>query len=249
MTEWPIRDVARATGLTSRTLRHYEQIGLLRPSRVAGTGYRYYSERELARLYRILSLRALEMPLAAIAHAIDDDAEISDALREHLRILNEKQQQTAVQIIAVEQILSTIENGTIMAIDDLFASVNNAEHEEEVRRRWGDDAWQRGQQRREKMTPEEHAADDLRSTDINAALRAAAESNEDPDSAHFQELVTNHYAWITDQWGGRRPTKEAYIGLAQLYVDDVRFATVYGGPVNAETIRAAIGHWANRHLS
>jgi DNA-binding transcriptional MerR regulator len=249
VTEWPIREVARATGLTSRTLRHYEQIGLLTPSRVAGTGYRYYGERELARLYRILSLRALELPLAAIRRAIDDDADLSDALREHVRILNEKQQQTAAQIVAVEHTLSTIENGTTMVIDDLFKGVNNAEHEEEVRSRWGDEAWERSQQRRANMTPAEHEADERRSADVNAALRAAAESNEEPGGARFQELVTDHYAWITDQWGGRRPTKQAYLGLAQLYVDDERFATVYGGPGNAETIRAGIEHWANAHLA
>jgi DNA-binding transcriptional MerR regulator len=76
MQEWPIKDVARATGLTSRTLRHYEQIGLLRPSRVASNGYRFYGDAELSRLYRILSLRALEVPLADIRIALGDDASL-----------------------------------------------------------------------------------------------------------------------------------------------------------------------------
>ena len=87
MQEWAIRDVAQATGLTSRTLRHYEQIGLLHPSRVASNGYRFYGEAELSRLYRILSLRALELPLATIQIALDDDESLEDAIRSHLSLL------------------------------------------------------------------------------------------------------------------------------------------------------------------
>ena len=84
MQEWPIRDVARATGLTSRTLRHYEQIGLLHPSRVASNGYRFYGETELSRLYKILSLRALELPLATIQIALDDDESLEETIQSHL---------------------------------------------------------------------------------------------------------------------------------------------------------------------
>ncbi len=249
MTEWPIRDVAKATGLSSRALRHYEQIGLLMPSKLAQSGYRYYGEAELARLYRILSLRELEMPLAAIREAIDGEAEISAAMRAHLRLLHERQQHTSARIAAVEHALGTIENGTAVTIDDLFAGVDQAAHEDEVRRRWGDDAWERSQRRRKAMTPDGRVADDLNSMDVNASLRRAAEAGVEPTGARFQELVTNHYAWITEQWGGRAPSKEAYLGLSQMYVADPRFAAFYGGETSAETIRTGIRHWAAAHLS
>ncbi|RCS99385.1 MerR family transcriptional regulator [Brevibacterium aurantiacum] len=81
MPEWPIRDVSRVTGVTSRALRHYEQIGLLRPSRVAENGYRLYGDAELSRLYRILSLRSLELPLATIQIALEDDATGYDSVK------------------------------------------------------------------------------------------------------------------------------------------------------------------------
>jgi DNA-binding transcriptional MerR regulator len=249
VTEWPIRDVAKATGLSSRALRHYEDIGLLTPSKLGPSGYRFYGEPELARLYRILSLRALEMPLAAIQEAIDGDAGIPDAMRAHLSQLHARQQHTAAQIAAVEHALTTIENGTTMTINELFAGADHAAHEEEVRRRWGNDAWERSQQRREAMTPDGRVADDQHSVDVNVALRAAAEAGADPASALFQELVTNHYAWVTEQWGGRAPTQAAYLGLSQMYVDDERFATFYGGESHAETIRTGIRLWADAHLS
>jgi DNA-binding transcriptional MerR regulator len=57
--DWSIQEIARLSGTTSRTLRHYGDIGLLPPSRVGSNGYRYYDEQALARLQRILLLREL----------------------------------------------------------------------------------------------------------------------------------------------------------------------------------------------
>lgn len=141
--EWAIREVTKATGLTSRTLRHYEQIGLLVPSRVGPNGYRYYDDRELARLYRILSLRTLDLPLAAIQKALkDDDEDVANAMRTHLNVLNDRQEHTAAQIKSVELALSALENGTAMTINDRFAGIDHTDHEQEVRHRWGDQAWE-----------------------------------------------------------------------------------------------------------
>ncbi|MGH9217613.1 MAG: MerR family transcriptional regulator, partial [Acidimicrobiales bacterium] len=65
--EWSIQDLARAAGTTSRTLRHYGEVGLLEPSRVGSNGYRYYDQDSLVRLQRILLLRDLGLGLPAIA--------------------------------------------------------------------------------------------------------------------------------------------------------------------------------------
>ena len=247
--EWAIREVAKATGLTSRTLRHYEQIGLLVPSRVGPNGYRFYGDRELARLYRILSLRVLDLPLAAIQKALNnDDRDIATAMRTHLDLLKDRQEHTAAQIKSVELALSALQDGTDMSINDRFAGIDHTDHGQEVRQRWGDQAWESSQNRRAAMTDQDRVTGDRRTTDVNAALIAAVECGVDPRAAEFQALVTEHYAWVTDQWAGRRPTREAYIGLAQMYAADERFATYYGGQHNAETIRTAIQHWANAHL-
>jgi DNA-binding transcriptional MerR regulator len=75
--EWSIQDIARLAGTTSRTLRHYGDVGLLEPSRVAANGYRYYDAAALARLQRILLLRELGLGLPAIADVLagqTDDA-------------------------------------------------------------------------------------------------------------------------------------------------------------------------------
>lgn len=122
------------------------------------------------------------------------------------------------------------------------------QYEAEVRERWGDQAWEQSAKRRDRMTNEQRQADDKQSLDINAALRDAAESGVDPSGERFQALVSEHYRWITEQWGGSAPERDAYSGLAELYVADERFAAVYGGLANAETIRAAIQVWISESL-
>lgn len=248
MTEWPIKDLARATGLTSRTLRHYEQIGLLRPSRVASNGYRFYGDAEISRLYRILSLRALELPLATIQVALDDDASLAEAIESHLVLLEERRDRTNQQIAVVRDTLDTVKKGHTMTIEEVFAGVDQSQYEAEVRARWGDEAWEHSANRRDQMSEEQRRSDDERSLDINAALRTAADASEDPTATRFQELIADHYRWVTEYWGGRKPDHDAYTGLSELYVADVRFAATYGGQKNAETIREAMRIWIAANL-
>ncbi len=248
-TEWPIKELARATGLTSRTLRHYEEIDLLRPSRVAGNGYRFYGDAEVARLYRILSLRALELPLAVIRRALDDESSLADAIETHLTLLEERRERTEQQIAVVRHTLDAVKKGQEMSIREVFAGVDPSQYEAEVRTRWGDDAWERSARRRADMTAAQREADDKRSIDVNAALRTAAEDGEDPRGPHFPALVAEHHRWVTAQWGGREPDRESYTGLSELYVADHRFAATYGGESNAARIRDAIHLWSATNLT
>lgn len=248
MPEWPIAEVARATGLTSRALRHYEKIGLLQPSRVAHNGYRFYGDVEVARLYRILSLRALGLPLAAIRAALADEVSLAEAMRTHLARLEVQRDLMLSQIAEVRRTHSDVLKGSTVSIDEVFQNFDHREHEVEVRARWGDEVWLRSAERRAAMLPEEVLADGTHSRDVNAALRVAAYDGVDPASERFQELVGAHYAWVAEQWGGQTPTSETYAGLADMYVADERFATVYGGAENAAVIRVAMGVWINTHL-
>ena len=78
---WSIAEVARMSGVTSRTLRHYDEIGLLRPAYAAANGYRYYEQDELLRLQQILVLRELGVGLPEVRRILDaqTDREIGRA--------------------------------------------------------------------------------------------------------------------------------------------------------------------------
>ncbi|WP_022880126.1 MerR family transcriptional regulator [Microbacterium sp. B19] len=247
MNEWPIAEVARAAGVTSRTLRHYEEVGLLRPSRVAANGYRFYGETEIARLYRILALRALDLPLPDIARALADERSLAETMRAHVAALEEARSAMERRITAVRRALAALEEGKDMDIDDVLAGVDDSRWEGEVRERWGDDAWERSAARRAALSPDDRRADDARGRAVIAALRDAAERGIAPDAAEFQDLIRTHHAWIAEQWG-RVPGADAYRGLGDLYVDDPRFAANFGGAVQAQVVRDAMAAYAAAHL-
>ncbi|WP_099331762.1 MerR family transcriptional regulator [Actinomyces minihominis] len=248
MSEWPIREVASSTGVTSRTLRHYEQIGILHPSRVAANGYRFYGDAEVARLYRILSLRELDLPLATIRKILDNEATLTEAIEERLVLLQGQRELTNRRIEAAQAALRAVKRGQTMTVDEIFAGFDEAKYEDEVRERWGDNAWEGSVKRRQQMTKEELQADNQASLDINPALCRAADSGLDPAGEEFQGLVSKHHAWVMKMWGGRVPGSGAYRGLADMYVADQRFAATYGGQKNAEVIREAIEIWTVANL-
>ncbi|MEU4205155.1 MerR family transcriptional regulator [Streptomyces sp. NPDC045470] len=84
---WPIAEVARMSGVTARTLRHYDEIGLLSPARVGANGHRYYEERQLLRLQQVLVLRELGLGLPEIGRILAAQVDELGALRSHHRRL------------------------------------------------------------------------------------------------------------------------------------------------------------------
>jgi len=106
-------------GVTSRTLRHYDDIGLLHPARVATNGYRWYGRSELLRLQRILLLRELRIPLPQIQQVLDGDTDELASLRRHRDDL-------AAERDRLEQVITTVDHtiadlcGTATLTDDEF---------------------------------------------------------------------------------------------------------------------------------
>jgi len=115
--DWSIQEISRIAGTTSRTLRHYDEVGSLAPSRVAANGYRHYDQEALTRLQRILLLRDLGLGIAAIqqlfadqdAGACDGPGELAEqtsrvaALRTHLTWLSSERERLDRQIASVEK--------------------------------------------------------------------------------------------------------------------------------------------------
>ncbi|MFW5418002.1 MerR family transcriptional regulator [Nocardiopsis sp. CNT-189] len=77
---WKVGELARLTGLTVRTLHHYEHVGLVAASRRTAAGHRIYGEADLRRLYRVLALRDLGLPLEAIGELLDGGPDLEGLL-------------------------------------------------------------------------------------------------------------------------------------------------------------------------
>ncbi|MGW5740273.1 MerR family transcriptional regulator [Amycolatopsis sp. NPDC003861] len=239
--EWSIQDIARSAGTTSRTLRHYGAVGLLEPSRVGSNGYRYYDEQALVRLQRILLLRELGLGLPAIAGVLDGQQDSAAALETHLELLEGEQRRIGRQIESVRTTLRKLKGGERLMAEEVFDGFDHTRYEEEVTRRWGADAYRRGDQWWSSLSAAEKEAHQQEQRDIVAAFQAA--SGLAPDSDEVQAITRRLHEWL-------RPAVSSvsagyFAGLGQLYVDDPRYGLE--GPT-AGFVRDAMKIYADRNL-
>jgi DNA-binding transcriptional MerR regulator len=249
-TDYDIGKVARMSGVTSRTLRHYDDIGLLTPAWTMDNGRRYYSEDELRRLQHILLLRELGTPLETIARIVDtkDPAVAALLLRDHLAALEVERDRYATLAATVRRTIASLEEGIPMTADDLFEGFDHTEYDAEARDRWGDEAVGRSNAVWKALGPagqKAHLAEHVAIAKGVAAI--AAMDFPDPRDPALQDLVARHHAWISVFWV---PDREAYPALAAVYVDDARFRANYDkfGDGTAELMRDAIGVWTDANL-
>ncbi|GAA1948168.1 MerR family transcriptional regulator [Microbacterium aquimaris] len=255
--EWSIQQIARLAGTTSRTLRHYDAIGLLSPSRIGANGYRHYDGDALVRLQRILLLRELGIGLPQIAEVLERRTSPEDALRVHLEWLRRERERTSRQIASVEATIASLEGGEQMMAEKMFDGFDHSRHREEVEQRWGADAYARGDSWWRGMKPDQKAQWQENAAQLARDWVAAAESGVDPGSPEAQDLAGRHVQWLTGIPG--TPAAEpggdvkGYVaGLADMYVADPRFganyATADGGTEGAEFVRDALRVYAEAHL-
>src|SRR6478609_1148812 len=185
--EWSIQQIAKLAGTTSRTLRHYDDIGLLAPSSIGHNGYRYYDQAALVRLQRILLLRELGLGLPQISEVLEREESEEHALEGHLAWLRQEQTRLARQIASVESTIDALKGGEQLMAENMFDGFDHTQYREEVEQRWGakayadSDSWWRG------MTDAERSEWQRRVSDLSRDWIVAAESGVDPASAEAQD--------------------------------------------------------------
>jgi DNA-binding transcriptional MerR regulator len=242
--EWSIQDIARSAGTTSRTLRHYGAVGLLEPSRVGSNGYRYYDEQALVRLQRILLLRELGLGLPAIAEVLDGQRDRVAALEAHLELLEQERRRIGRQIDSVRTTLRKLKGGERLMAEEVFDGFDHTQYEEEVTRRWGAEAYRRGDQWWSSLSADEKKAHQQEQLDIAAAFGSAHSTGLAADADDVQAIAQRLHEWL-------RPAVSSvpagyFAGLGQLYVDDPRYG--FEGPA-AEFVRDAMKIYAERNLT
>jgi len=243
------RQAAKTAGVTSRTLRHYDAIGLLTPAHTGDDGRRYYGERELLRLQHILILKALGVDLTTTARVLDAAPDHAvGLLKDHLAALTTERDRLARLATTVSRTIDSLEKGTAMTTTEMFEGFSHARYEPEARERWGDDAVDRSNANWERMGQEGKRRHMEMDREIVEALGAAARIHLAADSDEVQEVTARHYEWLTQIW---TPNAAAYVSLTQMYVDDERFRAHYDevAPGAAALLRDAAAIYAARHLT
>ncbi|MEU8379540.1 MerR family transcriptional regulator [Streptosporangium sp. NPDC048865] len=229
---WSIAQVARMSGVTSRTLRHYDEIGLLAPARVGANGYRHYEEEQLLRLQQILVLRELDLGLAEIREIVDRHTDPVEALREHhRRLLGERDRLDAVARMVARTITELQESEgkdgmtRISRPENLFEGFDGARYAAEARERWPGH-WERAGQQEllDTATPQEL---DRMGREATAGMIRMAEHMAAGTAADAPEVLAEldvHYRHMTRSW---TPTAAEYTHLARMQADDERFRENY----------------------
>lgn len=250
---WTIVEVARASGVTSRTLRHYNAIGLLPPAGVGVNGYREYGQDELLRLQQILVLRELGLPLEEIRAVLDAQRDRVAALREHHGRLVAEGDRLAVVAATVARTISDLEGNEgnpVMSInrpENLFEGFDHSRYAEEARDRWPKEAAS-SEQYAGGMSAEEMEARQREWTAQMVRMAELRAAGATPSDERVQAEIQGVYDGITPMW---TPTAAAFKGLGATYVDDARFTSTFDqvSPGLGSFYRDAMTVFADRHLA
>ncbi len=251
---WSIAEVARMSGVTSRTLRHYDEIGLLPPAWIASNGYRHYEEDDLLRLQQILVLRELGLGLSEIAGVLDHQADQAQALRAHHKRLLAERDRLAILAGTVERTIAELEereDGSdmpkISKPENLFEGFDPSQYDAEARERWPAQ-WEQSQQFAGTLTPQDLERMQRETTAQMFRMAQLMAAGTPADSPAVQAEVDAHYQGVCRFW---TPTAPAYKGLGQTYVDDLRFKSAYDKIAAglAEYQRDAMAAYADARLT
>lgn len=221
-----VSQVAGVAGVSVRTLHHYDEIGLLRPSGRSSAGYRLYNDADLARLQQVLFFRALELPLEEIARIMTDPHyDIGAALRVQRQMLAEKAVRLQALVDAVEAAIARLESEEPMhesEMKQMFAGFDPAQYEDEVEQRWGDtDAHRESKRRTARYTKHDWQTIKAEGDGLFAALAALMAAGRPADGPEAMAAAEAHRQHI-ERWFYACP-RAMHGGLGRLYVDDPRF--------------------------
>ncbi|CAN5324756.1 TipAS antibiotic-recognition domain-containing protein [soil metagenome] len=251
--DWSIQDIARLAGTTSRTLRHYGEVGLLVPTRIGRNGYRYYDELALVRLQRILMLRELGLGIPAIAEVLAGQRDDAQALVTHLHWLQKEKERLDRQIGSVENTIRSMEGGEQLMAENMFEGFDHTQYKDEVEQRWGRQAYADSDRWWRSKSPAEQAEFKNFAAELGFDWIEAHDRGIAVDSDEAQALAKRQADWLGGIPGAPSgspgaPSKEYFVGLAEMYVDDARFAKNYGGEAGATFVRDAMKIYADRNL-
>ncbi len=232
-----VRQLAAISGVTVRTLHHYDEVGLLHPASVGANGYRYYGREQLIRLQRILFHRELGVPLSEIAELLDLEGENQIAvLEQHREKLAAERERYGTLIETINRTIADLKGERPMANADLykgFSPEKQAGYEAWLIERYGEPmrvGIAGAKAALAKMSPADQKAA-LESlgkelAEVEQALAGALRNGVDPGSEGVDLLIGRHRAWVAAMWS--RPCSAArYSGLADLYLAHPDFVARY----------------------
>jgi DNA-binding transcriptional MerR regulator len=222
--------VATLTGVSVRTLHHYDHIGLVVPSVRTSAGYRGYTDADIERLHLVLVYRSVGLPLDEIRTLLDDPAaDVLAHLQRQRDLLRDHAERLQHTIEAVEELMSAHRKGIQLSAEkqvEIFGTTAfGEEYAAEAEERWGHtDAWKQSQQRAARLTKQDWVQIKAEGDALLSALAQAKRDGVEPGSARADEFAARHRASIERFYDCN---DDMHLSLVQMYLADERFTRYY----------------------
>ncbi|MCA0972530.1 MerR family transcriptional regulator [Halobacillus litoralis] len=225
---YKVKELADLTGVSVRTLHHYDHIGLLSPEEISANGYRHYSDEQVSRLQQILFFKEMDFSLSEIKRILDDPGfDQEHALRQHKKLLMEKKKRIERMVLSVDRTLDSLQGGEQMTNEERFKPFDREEinkhqqqYEKEVKQRWGNsEAYKESKAKTSQYTDQDWQKIQNESNEIDRQL--VKRMDQDPGDAEVQEWIAKKQQHITDYF--YTCSDEMFRGLGDMYVNDPRF--------------------------
>lgn len=260
MSGYTVSEVAKLSGVSVRTLHHYDEVGLLKPAAVGANGYRYYGRDELLRLQQILFHRELGFALEEIRQVLDaKDFDRVAALRAHRERLAADARRYRRLVRTIDETLAALEGATTMDDEKIYRgfdldSEKQAQAEDWLRGRFGPGVQEHID--RSKAVMQSWSADQVEAfraeaQAFDAAMVKAMADGLPAAGEAVQTLMRGHCAWIGRAWGMAPPSRQAYLGLSEIYQEQPTFRQRYEAlaPGLTDYLATAMEAYADRELS
>ena len=238
---YSIKELANLAGTTTRTLRYYDQLGLLVPARIGENGYRYYDRGNLYTLQQILFFRELDVPLKEIRFFLSrPDFQLLPSLKKHQKAIQERISRYQKLVDTIQRTISDLEGEPMMNASDYFSGFDEKKYQAEAQARWGNTPAYKQSQRRWSSYSEEQK-ENIKELGGEITHRMVTENPlvraDDPD---VQAAVSEYYQYLNQYFYSCEV--EFLRTLADMWVEDPWFTVNYerireGG---AEFVRQAV---------
>ncbi len=236
-----VHEIGRISGISVRTLHHYDAIGLLKPTAVTKAGYRLYDDTALLKLQSILFFRELEFPLKEIKAIFENpNFDYVAALKEQLKLFELKKKRIENLIALAKE---TIETGVIKMDFSPFEKKEIEELSKEAREKWGSTAEFKEFEEKQSEGKTENAEEKM----LLLFSEIGKERKKSPASPEAQAAVKRLQAFINENF--YTCTDEILSSLGQMYIADERFKTNidrFGGEGTAEFVSRAIEEYCKK---
>ena len=230
--EYTVLKLSKIAGVSTRTLRYYDEIGILKPARINSSGYRIYGQSEVDRLQQIMFYREMGVNLDTIKELLSSKTfDETKALQNHLEKLLIQRKQLDLLIENVTKTMNYKKGLIKMSDKEKFNGFkkklieeNEQKYGDEIRTKYGETVVEKSNQKMLTMTQEEYAQFERLGQEVMDTLEAAFATG-DPAGELGQKVADLHRQWLAFTWPSY--SKEAHAGLAQMYVDDERFTAYY----------------------